>query len=377
MVSKIRINAFLQRLLPLFLLLLLVITGFYAYGRHLDRDAWVMGDWLINYQGGFVRRGLTGEGILHLSRFLSVNPGIVISVITTFFYAIYFTFSYLLLRTQKTLLPYIFLIFSPFIFLFQISNYNAGYRKETIYIAVLSFLVWAARRYSKAQFERVFYLVLLIFPLLILSHEMLAIWLPYLMIVYLNKVELTKKRVGILLILLGLSVFTFFATISTQATEVTVSLIHASISGTGYVYSDGAIAILSQTARTTVEENLTRYTEDHYIWFYTQTVALSTIAVLPIRRNIKAAFTGRLTKVALVVSFLGTVLLSVVAFDWGRFIYLHLVSLFLLSLLVSRPSALGADIPVKRVVLVGIAVLIYASTWYIPHFVNDSLYRFL
>ena len=33
-------------------------------------DSWTIGEWLINYQGGFVRRGFLGEGIYFL---LSLN----------------------------------------------------------------------------------------------------------------------------------------------------------------------------------------------------------------------------------------------------------------------------------------------------------------
>ena len=37
-------------------------------------DSWTIGEWLINYQGGFVRRGLSGETIYFLSNSLKISP---------------------------------------------------------------------------------------------------------------------------------------------------------------------------------------------------------------------------------------------------------------------------------------------------------------
>jgi hypothetical protein len=56
---------------------------------------WLLGEWLINYQGGFVRRGLLGETLLQLSRLLSINVVHLtiiaqIIVFTIFLYSTYF-----------------------------------------------------------------------------------------------------------------------------------------------------------------------------------------------------------------------------------------------------------------------------------------------
>ena len=52
--------------LLLFIFSLLIIIGgllnILSNKTYLN-DSWTIGEWLINYQGGFVRRGLLGEGI--------------------------------------------------------------------------------------------------------------------------------------------------------------------------------------------------------------------------------------------------------------------------------------------------------------------------
>ena len=55
----------------LFIALLTVpITVF----RALHPNGWTPGDWLVNYQGGFVRRGLPGELILLVAHALHLSP---------------------------------------------------------------------------------------------------------------------------------------------------------------------------------------------------------------------------------------------------------------------------------------------------------------
>ena len=41
-------------------------------------DSWTIGEWLINYQGGFVRRGFLGEGIYFLCNLIEVSPIFII-----------------------------------------------------------------------------------------------------------------------------------------------------------------------------------------------------------------------------------------------------------------------------------------------------------
>ena len=133
-----------RRVLPYFFVLLFLGTltaALFGYNAH---NSWKMGDWLINYQGGMVRRGLLGELIYQLAHITKINPGIYVVLFQMFFYTVFFAFSYVLLKRQHSLLPYAFLIFSPYIFTFQINDLAGGFRKEIIFFAILSFTVWSA-----------------------------------------------------------------------------------------------------------------------------------------------------------------------------------------------------------------------------------------
>ena len=49
-------------------------------------DGYVIGDWLINYSPGFVRRGLSGWVMLELSELFSVKPNFMVSLVQAFLY---------------------------------------------------------------------------------------------------------------------------------------------------------------------------------------------------------------------------------------------------------------------------------------------------
>ena len=61
-------------------------------------NAWTIGEWLINYEGGFVRRGLFGSIIYKLSYGLNINPFLIVNILS---FLIFISFLYLLKDTRK------------------------------------------------------------------------------------------------------------------------------------------------------------------------------------------------------------------------------------------------------------------------------------
>ena len=60
-----------------FLLIFFVLLSIFSIFRLIDNamqlDSWQYGEWLINYQSGFVRRGLIGEFLYLLSKIFNSN----------------------------------------------------------------------------------------------------------------------------------------------------------------------------------------------------------------------------------------------------------------------------------------------------------------
>ncbi|MGC8529497.1 MAG: hypothetical protein ACP5OP_04775, partial [Leptospirillia bacterium] len=77
------LNKYLKKFLVPYFLIILVFIAVGAWNQIGFHEGFNIGDWLINYQGGFVRRGLIGEILYHLSRLTTVSPAILLIILQT------------------------------------------------------------------------------------------------------------------------------------------------------------------------------------------------------------------------------------------------------------------------------------------------------
>ena len=374
------IERILNRSLPYFFALVSVATVCGALLGYIEHDVWRMGDWLINYQGGMIRRGFLGEIAYQLARFTHINPGFYIVVFQIFFYLVFLSCSFFLLKKQHFLMPYGLLIFSPFIFAFQIIDIQGGFRKEIIYLALLAFVAYVAKTRKYKSFEKTFYLALLIYPAVILTHEMLAIFLPYILVAYLSVTTLDKKNFIYIILLLIPSVVSLIVSVHYSGTTLQVVEIYNSLSRENYALVEGgAISWLDKNVSYGVELVADRVKNSRYILHYSVTLCLSLIAYFPVHKKIKFIFENRLSFFLIMLSIIGSAALFMVAIDWGRFIYIHLVSLFVLSLMPEyKLHRYNEDLLYKYSSLAKMSAvtffLLYSMLWSISHCGASGLY---
>jgi hypothetical protein len=85
----------------------------------------------INYQSGFIRRGLLGEIFWKIQNFYKINPVYFFSTIYFILYIIYIILFYFLLKRFKNFIFIkILIIFSPVFILFPIYDQNIYYVKD-------------------------------------------------------------------------------------------------------------------------------------------------------------------------------------------------------------------------------------------------------
>jgi len=167
-----------KKYLFIFFFLLFSISFIKLVDNAINLDAWEYGEWLINYENGFIRRGLIGEIIINFSNFSKINIQHSFVTILTIISAFYFYKCYSLFKEIKLNIVNIFLFFSPIFFLFFILVNGVGIRKEIlIYIYYLCFLTDII---YKKKSQKVYDYYLFLFPLLFLIHESFFFYLPYL-----------------------------------------------------------------------------------------------------------------------------------------------------------------------------------------------------
>jgi hypothetical protein len=102
-----------------------------------DADSFTVSEWLINYAGGFVRRGLGGATILWLAAALNENPRVVLFVILLACYALIFaSVAVMMLRLRDATYLELLLAISPFAALFPVFHAVAAQRKDVLMLAL-------------------------------------------------------------------------------------------------------------------------------------------------------------------------------------------------------------------------------------------------
>ena len=130
----------------LFLIFILYILSVLEFKISLAE--YVLIENLINYQGGFVRRGLLGDIIFKLNYYTGVNHIKIIICIYLSAYFLFIILFYKILEKIWAINPYIFLFIfiSPSTLFFPLFDFNALFRKEIFFFIVFFYHVCIAQQ---------------------------------------------------------------------------------------------------------------------------------------------------------------------------------------------------------------------------------------
>ena len=116
----------------IFLIFVIFYGIFYLILKHDVGNDTSISEWLINYQGGFTRRGLVGEILVQINYFLNFeirNLVFIFEIILLFTYYFYIINFFKKVNFSPLL---ILIIFSPLGFLFPVTETEAIARKEVL-----------------------------------------------------------------------------------------------------------------------------------------------------------------------------------------------------------------------------------------------------
>ena len=164
-----------------------------------------MGEWLINYQGGFGRRGLLGELFTQISLKFNFPIRQIILYFLYLIFVVYYSLIYLFFRDIKKNKLIIISVLSPLFVLFPLAELEALGRKDIL--IPLFFLIFC-NFFLKTSFLVLSSILLIFFPILLLTHEVSIFYLPFFLIVLLFKIE--KFNTTKLLFIIFISIFFVF-----------------------------------------------------------------------------------------------------------------------------------------------------------------------
>ncbi len=159
------------------LLLSTAFTGWQGYRLAVDWEECMIGEWLVNYAAGFVRRGLSGEALLVASTYLG-TPANQLAWLAVLGTTGLFCVALASLLYQKRLtFWFVVLCLTPTCLLFTFYNDAAVGRKDSVTMA--AFAVWALLS-QRVCARYVFWPAIAIGSVLLtLTHEMFLFFSPY------------------------------------------------------------------------------------------------------------------------------------------------------------------------------------------------------
>ncbi len=128
-----------------------------------------MTEWVINYQGGFVRRGLIGEIIFQISNLFELNLRFCFFILQSFLYIVFYYLIYDLLKHIKPNYFILLAIFSPIFIIFPLAELEAIGRKEVLIF--ISLLISLKLYFKHLNNNFIVLFISTVFPVLILTFE--------------------------------------------------------------------------------------------------------------------------------------------------------------------------------------------------------------
>ncbi len=366
-----------RRFLPWWFTIIFLMSVTTSISHYLEAHGWTIEEWLINYQGGFVRRGLQGEIFYQAALLANIDPGMFVVAVHVICYFIFFLVSYKLLILQERMDKYLVLILSPFLFTFQIHDPHGGFRKEILFIAYYTFCTWFSIQYPR-HFTRYFSLFVLFYLPFVLCHEMAIFYYPYLFILYAGHSQSQIRWHDILISLSSLLVIPIFHFYT--PTEGVIQNIYASLRPFGYheFSPTAAIGWLMVSLPEGIHGIACSVVNNPGKILHTfLCILFAGVAFKPVWPHLQQLFSVQPNRKLYLFCLAGTLPLFVSGFDWGRYVYIHLVCTFLLTFLVpaqKSETTLLQQYALERRPRMAIAILVcYCLFWNIPHNGSSSV----
>ena len=161
----------------LYISILFIFSVFYLYGKYNVGNDSTVSEWLINYEGGFTKRGLIGQIAIHIGEFLNISLRQSILFFQIFSIGLYYLLLINFFKSVKFNKIILLSIFTPIFLLYPVAEIEVLGRKETI-ICSFYLIYLTLQNFRQKNYFRIFLL-----PLLMLVWEPVVFFFIFWLIV--------------------------------------------------------------------------------------------------------------------------------------------------------------------------------------------------
>ncbi len=152
------INA--NKYLNLYISILFIFSVFYLHGKYNVGNDSTVSEWLINYEGGFTKRGLIGQIAINISELLNYSLRQTILFFQIFSIGIYYLLLINFFKTVRFSKIILLCVFTPIFLLYPVAEIEVLGRKEIIIFSF--FLIYLTlKSFKQKNYFRIFLLPLL------------------------------------------------------------------------------------------------------------------------------------------------------------------------------------------------------------------------
>ena len=177
----------------LYLFFLFFSASIFLFNKHTVGNDSTISEWLINYQGGFTRRGFLGDLAFNLALLFKAKIRFVIFLFQLFFYLTFIILTFNFIKNIKINFLTRLALYTPIFLLFPLGEIESLVRKETvIFIIFIIFLSLASNKYNEKYCNSY---ILFIFPISFLIWEPVIFFFPFVFfILYLKNYKKNALR---------------------------------------------------------------------------------------------------------------------------------------------------------------------------------------
>lgn len=329
-----------------------IYTLFFAFLQIQKLDGYILGDWLINFQdGGFKRRGLTGSFFFLLQDLTGLTLNVLVLIFVSLLIGSFFFIYFKIIKNRKIDLLYISLMLSTigFVGLFNCVGF-AGKKEFVIFFLFAMFVYWLINNEMSKTREWV-----IVFGLFVAMfiHEVTLFYVPYFFIaLYIKsgKFEFFRYFKFIIAVLVPAALIIVFGK------EINEGQSLAILKERGIYFNRGIFFWNIDEKEYLIKQI------NGYRWYF---LSLA-ISVFHIWFYIKSEKINKLIGWLLVGAFLFTLPLFVIAIDWGRWIYIHMMLIIIMfPMLIKESKSIWEYVAIKfdRLHLITFVIILFSLTY--------------
>jgi hypothetical protein len=369
-----------RRWFGLYLLFVATVSTVYGFLNARRGSGWAIGEWLTNYSGGFIRRGLVGEVVLLLGQASGVKLAWIVLAIQVVVYGIFLWCVYRLTEALSWGWMVAALLLSPATLGFIVLDPPNGFKKEILLFAALAALI-CMLLYARLRDWQVAAMLSTFGVVLVLSHEPLVFYLPYFFAALALQTGSVRRAMRLAVwpaILCGIAAFEVMLHPGNRVMAEKICSSVGGTLGTFGVFDDsvcgGAIVWLQATLAQAHMNVMAAARVYHSFSLYSLSALLALVPAIAVLvmlyRRDGARREAKIIAACSMAALAGSLVIFYSGRDWGRWIHIHAVCLMLLVLMVCRGARPVAE---PRITLRGarrwtaaVALAIYATCWTLP-----------